>query len=636
MKIKFRHLTWLFATLLCVVACSDIDEISDDLQSQTSAISFTAQMNAPVNKATDTAFDSGDEISVTAYTADGSIYQSNMEYSYSSNSFTTTSPIEYTNATSELEFRALYPCVGMNADKTVTFSVYADQSNGSNYTLSDLMLGYAALTSKESVQLTFDHLLTKVVVNITSSDVDMAEVTVALSAIGKVDYNLSTLASEAMGGVQTITMASNGTNSYKAIIAPQTITSPAPLGVISTTSGDYAFYISTTTTLLGGSQYTINTIIENGEVTIDSTIINDGEDEEVVADERSILEQIYYSTGGDNWTTSTNWCTDDELSEWYGVSIDDETGRVTKLSLSSNNLVGDLDVSGLASLSWLDCISNELTSIDASALTNLTRLDCYYNELTSIDVNGLTNLVYLNCDYNKLTTLDVSGLINLNKLYCCSNSLTTLDVSTLTNLNGLSCIENHLTTLDVSVLTNLTWLYCANNQLTNLDVSALTNLISLTCFSNQLTTLDVSTLTKLIYLNCSFNQLNTLDVSALTKLTSLECNDNSLTSLDVSAQANLTNLSCYDNSLTTLNIGTLTSLVELYCSSNDLTALDISSCSSLSRFGCFDNYLTTIHLYSIPSLFNYTNWGDYNTTLYTYPTYLDGYQYPKVSYVVEP
>ena len=57
------------------------------------------------------------------------------------------------------------------------------------------------------------------------------------------------------------------------------------------------------------------------------------------AGDRTALITLYRGTGGDAWHLKTGWCTDAPLSEWYGVSVDEE-GRVVGLHLSSNNLVG--------------------------------------------------------------------------------------------------------------------------------------------------------------------------------------------------------------------------------------------------------------------------------------------------------
>ena len=71
------------------------------------------------------------------------------------------------------------------------------------------------------------------------------------------------------------------------------------------------------------------------------------------------LEALYWATGGEGWTDDTNWLSDARLSEWYGVSVNDE-GRVTGLDLSRNGLVGALPLR-LAELSELATLNIEGT-----------------------------------------------------------------------------------------------------------------------------------------------------------------------------------------------------------------------------------------------------------------------------------
>ena len=55
--------------------------------------------------------------------------------------------------------------------------------------------------------------------------------------------------------------------------------------------------------------------------------------------DRDVLVALYNATDGPNWKNKTNWDTNADLSDWYGVEADDQ-GRVVKLSLSANKLRG--------------------------------------------------------------------------------------------------------------------------------------------------------------------------------------------------------------------------------------------------------------------------------------------------------
>lgn len=52
-----------------------------------------------------------------------------------------------------------------------------------------------------------------------------------------------------------------------------------------------------------------------------------------------VLLAIYEATNGPKWKDSSNWGTDADLSDWYGVKVN-EQGRVVTLALTANNLRG--------------------------------------------------------------------------------------------------------------------------------------------------------------------------------------------------------------------------------------------------------------------------------------------------------
>ena len=77
--------------------------------------------------------------------------------------------------------------------------------------------------------------------------------------------------------------------------------------------------------------------------------------------DREILEIFYEATGGEEWDDDTNWLSDEDLDEWYGVSA--WQGEVSNLSLDDNNLVGTLppELGGLERLFGLVLRYNELS-----------------------------------------------------------------------------------------------------------------------------------------------------------------------------------------------------------------------------------------------------------------------------------
>lgn len=56
--------------------------------------------------------------------------------------------------------------------------------------------------------------------------------------------------------------------------------------------------------------------------------------------DREILSLLYNTTGGADWQLNEGWGGGDDLSLWFGVTVNDTTGTVEELDLTKNNLQG--------------------------------------------------------------------------------------------------------------------------------------------------------------------------------------------------------------------------------------------------------------------------------------------------------
>ncbi len=130
--------------------------------------------------------------------------------------------------------------------------------------------------------------------------------------------------------------------------------------------------------------------------------------------DREILEILYEATGGDDWTDNTNWLSDEELSQWYGVHTYGD-GRVRDLDLYANELTGEIpaEIGGLGRLESLrlnyNGVSGEIPA-ELGKLTRLGRLELNNNRLEGAvppEMGGLKNLEYLDVAINK----DVGGMV---------------------------------------------------------------------------------------------------------------------------------------------------------------------------------------------------------------------------------
>ena len=310
--------------------------------------------------------------------------------------------------------------------------------------------------------------------------------------------------------------------------------------------------------------------------------------EPAAPDERAVLIDFYNATNGANWTSSTNWNSGAPLDAWHGVDTD-SNGRVTRLYLTRNGLVGSIPSSlgSLTNLEGLGLADNQLTgSIPSSlgSLTNLEELWLYGNQLTGSipsSLGSLTNLRLLVLWENQLTgsiPSSLGSLTNLEELGLADNQLTgsiPSSLGSLTNLQHLSLYRNQLTgsiPSSLGSLTNLQHLNPSGNQLTGSIPSSL------------------GSLTNLSFLNLSANRLVGSIPSSLGSLTNLEelgLADNQLTGSIPSSLGNLTNLESLALSRNQLtgsipsSLGSLTNLELLRLHSNQLTG---SIPAALCRF----------------------------------------------------
>ncbi|MCP4109089.1 MAG: hypothetical protein GY749_26765, partial [Desulfobacteraceae bacterium] len=190
--------------------------------------------------------------------------------------------------------------------------------------------------------------------------------------------------------------------------------------------------------------------------------VDDGETDPVLNNteqDRLALIALYNSTDGDNWTNNANWLTDEPVSTWHGVTVDN--GHVTQINLNNNNLSGIIpsEIGELTSLIYLFLEDNQLTGEIPSEIWNLT------------------NLTYLHICRNEFTgeiPSEIENLINLRQLSIYSNNLSgeiPSQISTLADLTFLYVNYNNFTKLpDLSPLSSLRWLNIAHNKFTFEDI----------------------------------------------------------------------------------------------------------------------------------------------------------------------
>ena len=297
--------------------------------------------------------------------------------------------------------------------------------------------------------------------------------------------------------------------------------------------------------------------------------------------ERGVLEALFRATGGGGWINAEHWLTDAPLSEWYGVSVDDQ-GAVVGLHLARNDLAGPIpsSLAGLSSLEWLHLGDNELTGPippQLGGLANLRELVLVRNNLAGpipASLGSLSELRRLD-----LLAAGVTGPIPPN-------------LGRLTNLEELRLHGNRLSGSippELGDLVNLRVLSVGGSSPSQLtgripsELGQLINLERLQLFWTGLTgpvPPELGNLRNLRELQLHGNELTGPIPPQLGRLASLEelyLPWNSLAGPippELGDLARLRWLALNDNALTgpiPQELGDLAALEQLYLSANDLT-----------------------------------------------------------------
>lgn len=228
-------------------------------------LTFTTSINS-LTKVTESNFETGDVIAVTAYDASGALINNATQYKYNGSLFTSDDPIIYDYEDAVYSFYAIYPTIS-SLQSSIDFYAQSDQSIDGAYTQSDML--FASLTSSDTVpQLTFNHTMSSIVVNI----IDEEASSVTFYAKIALRYGVQTNSTTTLGDSQSVIPAINGSSSYKAIVAPQTVVTGTTIATCTVGSLTHDWVLDADFEMVSGKQYIFNWSIADREVTLDSII----------------------------------------------------------------------------------------------------------------------------------------------------------------------------------------------------------------------------------------------------------------------------------------------------------------------------------------------------------------------------
>jgi len=138
------------------------------------------------------------------------------------------------------------------------------------------------------------------------------------------------------------------------------------------------------------------------------------------------IVKLYDTTGGDAWTNKTNWKSSLPVGLWHGIET--ANGRVVRINLPANNLVGNLlpELFAMDSLRGLNLSQNQLTGPLPTSITGLNKLQSFLladNRLTGeipSDIGKLTSITSFDLGRNLLVgslPASIGNLVNLESLF---------------------------------------------------------------------------------------------------------------------------------------------------------------------------------------------------------------------------
>ncbi|MBR2606588.1 MAG: fimbrillin family protein [Bacteroidaceae bacterium] len=267
----------LMLSLLVFMGCSSKDDngtVDEPIQTP-SSVSFKAFIKQ-ISRATETAFEDGDAISVFAVDPKSPIislapsgnYANNVQYIYNGTNFSAGSnaiTIGEKNTTG-LAYYAMYPYQS-DASDYYKFNVRLNQTKYTDYTASDLCTAYAEPTTADNVLLEFNHRMSCIVVKFHGENLASKRIGVKLNNISVACYaDINANTYKATGVKNNITMGEHSSNIFQAIIVPQTISSDQKFLTVTLDGKEYPLNLPSNVEFKSGKKATYEFEIEDDKI----------------------------------------------------------------------------------------------------------------------------------------------------------------------------------------------------------------------------------------------------------------------------------------------------------------------------------------------------------------------------------
>jgi len=278
---------FILTAIMALASCS-----KEQLDNASNQIRFN--LGLPGTKASASAFASGDAVSLYAVEYNsgtqmplqiGGNYFNNEKLTFNGTSWTGEHSLFWSDKA--CDFYAFYPYQeSIGSVEEYPFVVASDQ-NGDGYEASDLLFACAENVSRTAnvVDLTFNHIMSKIVVKLEKgsnfegdipNDVVAHIYNTTTSCI--VDWTKGSVAKDAFGAKNTITMKKLSNSQFEAVLVPQNIEKRTPL--IELTMGGIAYLLEYSLSFRPGYVHTVTVTLntspdqEQIEISIDPNIHN--------------------------------------------------------------------------------------------------------------------------------------------------------------------------------------------------------------------------------------------------------------------------------------------------------------------------------------------------------------------------
>ncbi len=271
--LSYKQMMLAMASCVIVASCSNTDEKVNPVEDNKS-VSFTASMKN-LSRATETEFEENDKIAVYAVQEDESgntilkstgNYANYVTYTYQGGKFVNEKGIVCPTDFG-VRYFAIYPSSAGTSVPTSNFYVKINQAASGQYTLSDYCTAVSEVTMEKDVNLTFGHRMSHVIVNLEGEGIGTGIPAVKLTNVNtgcKIDLNANTFT--AFESRSAVYCADNGTNSYKAIIVPQTIEKGSSFISVTLNNKEYVLEAASDIVFASGKQLVFNLVIKKDEI----------------------------------------------------------------------------------------------------------------------------------------------------------------------------------------------------------------------------------------------------------------------------------------------------------------------------------------------------------------------------------